>query len=74
MQEKRLWLLLLLINFYVSAQTKGVVVDESGKPIPYVNIWVENENIGTTSEENGEFSINVSDNKVLIVRNINRKW
>ena len=66
MQENRLWLLLLLMSFYVSAQTKGVVVDESGKPIPYVNIWVENENIGTTSEENGEFSINVSDNKYLI--------
>ena len=66
MQEKRLWLLLLLMSFYVSAQTKGVVVDESGKPIPYVNIWVENENIGTTSEENGEFSITASANKNLI--------
>lgn len=66
MQEKRLWLAFLLISFYVSAQTKGVVVDESGKPIPYVNIWVENENIGTTSEENGEFFINVSENKNLI--------
>ena len=66
MQEKRLWLLLLLINFYVSAQTKGVVVDESGKPIPYVNIWVENENIGTTSEENGEFSIADAENKTLV--------
>lgn len=42
MQEKKLWLVLLLMSFYVSAQTKGVVVDESGKPIPYVNIWVEN--------------------------------
>jgi hypothetical protein len=39
----------------------------SNKPIPYVNIWVENENIGTTSEENGSFSIHVEDqNKVLI--------
>ena len=66
MQEKKLWFILLLMNFYVSAQTKGVVVDESGKPIPYVNIWVENENIGTTSEENGAFSINVSDNKFLV--------
>jgi hypothetical protein len=42
------------------------VVDESGKPISYVNIWVENENIGTTSEENGEFSIAASANKNLI--------
>jgi hypothetical protein len=31
-----------------------------------VNIWVENENIGTTSEENGEFSITASANKNLI--------
>jgi hypothetical protein len=66
MQIKRLWLLLLLINFYVSAQTKGIVVDESGKPIPYVNIWVEDENIGTTSEENGEFSIIGVENKILV--------
>jgi hypothetical protein len=66
MLENRLWLVLFLIGFYVSAQTKGVVVDESGKPIPYVNIWVENENIGTTSEENGEFSIAASANKNLI--------
>jgi len=58
------FLLFLSISFF--AQTKGVVVDESGKPIPYVNIWVENENIGTTSEENGEFSIAGSANKNLI--------
>ena len=61
---KYLFLILFSISFF--SQTKGIVVDESGKPIPYVNIWVENENIGTTSEENGAFSINVSDNKYLI--------
>ena len=66
MQENRLWLLLLLMNFNISAQTKGIVVDESGKPIPYVNIWVENENIGTTSEENGEFSFADDENKTLV--------
>ena len=48
------------------AQVKGIVVDESGKPIPYVNIWVENEDIGTTSEENGEFSIAADENKTLV--------
>ena len=61
---KYLYFLLFSLSFF--AQTKGVVVDESGKPIPYVNIWVENENIGTTSEENGEFSINSPKNKNLI--------
>ncbi len=61
---KYLFLILFSLSFF--AQTKGVVVDESGKPIPYVNIWVENENIGTSSEENGEFSITASANKNLI--------
>lgn len=68
MQEKRLWLLLLLFSFYVSAQTKGIVIDSiSKKPISFVNIWVQNENIGTTTEENGTFIINaVENNKNLI--------
>ena len=60
-----LWLV-LLIGFSVSAQIKGEVVDENNQPISYVNIWVENENIGTTSEENGMFSINATGNKNLI--------
>ena len=60
-------LFFLLLSFPFSAQTKGVVVDESGKPIPYVNIWVENENIGTTSEENGEFVIYPSSNSKNLI-------
>lgn len=51
----------LLFSCFVSAQIKGVVKDSlTGKPIPYVNIWVENENIGSTSEENGTFFINTT--------------
>jgi hypothetical protein len=52
----------------LSAQTKGVVMDSISKlPIPYVSIWVENENIGVTSEENGNFEMNTIDkNKNLI--------
>jgi hypothetical protein len=54
----RTTLFLLLFSLSLSAQIKGIVKDSlSGKPIPYVNILVENENIGTTSEENGEFTI-----------------
>jgi hypothetical protein len=55
------------VNTSIYSQIKGIVLDESNKPIPYVNIWVENENLGTTSEENGLYSINVEDqNKVLV--------
>lgn len=56
-----------LFSLSLLAQTKGVVKDSlSGQPISYVNIWVENENIATTSEEDGTFSINVATDKNLI--------
>lgn len=49
------------------AQIRGVVKDSiSGQPIPYANIWVENENVATTSEEDGTFSIAVANTKNLI--------
>ena len=66
MKENKLLLVLLLIGFSVFGQIKGIVVDENNKPISYVNISVENENAGTTSEENGQFSILVSKDKNLI--------
>lgn len=63
MIEKRLLLALILLACSVSAQIKGIVKDSlTGNPIPYVNIWVQNENIGSTSEENGTFFINTSAN------------
>ncbi len=65
--------LFLLISYSLNAQIKGVVVDENNIPIPYVNIWVENENIGTTSEENGSFQLNVSKDKNLIFSAIGYK-
>ena len=63
MKEKRfLSLILFIAAFSLSAQVKGIVKDNStGEPIPFVNIWVENENIGTTTEINGTFSINVKE-------------
>jgi len=54
-------LLLFLFSISLSAQIKGVVKDSlTGNPIPFVNIWVENENIGASSEENGTFEIYTS--------------
>ena len=62
MIEKRLLLVFILFTCSVSAQIKGVVKDSlTGKPIPFVNIWVQNENIGSTSEENGTFQINTTE-------------
>lgn len=65
----RKWIfgLILLLGIPLSAQVKGIIVDELGKPVPYVNIWIENENNSTTSEENGEFTIHVALHKNLIL-------
>ena len=49
------------------AQTKGIVKDSlSGLPIPYANIWVEDENIGTNSESDGTFYLDLKTEKNLI--------
>lgn len=59
----------LFITIQNFAQINAKVADSvSKKSLPYVNIWVENENIGTTSEENGAFVIsNNALNKTLIL-------
>ena len=62
MKKENYIIVLLLISVSTWAQISGVVKDSITKqPIPYVNISVENENKGTTSEENGTFSIHVSE-------------
>lgn len=67
MKENRLILFFLVVSQFALSQIKGVVKDSlSGEPIPYVNIWVENETIGTTSEENGSFSLDIKEEKVLV--------
>jgi len=63
----RITILFFIISYSISAQIKGVVKDSlTGKAISYVNIWVQNENIGASTEENGEFSINTTKTKNLI--------
>ncbi|RNI26782.1 carboxypeptidase-like regulatory domain-containing protein [Rufibacter latericius] len=51
-------------------QVKGIIVDkETNKPVAFANIWVENENLGATSSEKGEFSLGQSDmqGKTLVI-------
>ena len=52
---------LLWVCNLVSSQIKGIVLDTVTKnPIPYVSIWIENENNGTTAEENGQFQLTIA--------------
>ena len=51
--------LFLLFPLYLFSQTSGLIVDKSTeKGVPFANIWIEDENIGTTSDNVGKFSLN----------------
>lgn len=60
-----LTLILFLINsFSLFGQQKvnGIVIDkESGEPVPYLNIGIENTSTGTISEQDGYFELLIPD-------------
>ena len=65
--KKLLVITILLISNYCFSQLKSVIIDnETKEKIPYVNIWVENKNIGTTSNENGEFELEIDGTKIIL--------
>lgn len=67
MREKILILIFFIVSQIAFSQIKGVVKDSiSGEPISYVNIWVENETIGTTSEADGRFSLEMNQDKNIV--------
>lgn len=67
MKKYTICLLLVFYAQFATAQVKGTVTDPNNVPIAFVNVGVENEALGTTSEENGSFYINLKDtNKTLI--------
>lgn len=56
--KQLLHFILLLISVGAIAQIKGSIKDSTTKePIPYVNIWIEGEDVGTTADENGSFTL-----------------
>lgn len=67
MKNILLSLIICLIGTATKAQITATVKDPTDqKPIPYVNIWVENENIGVTADENGKFTISAPVNSKLV--------
>lgn len=63
MKIKLLLLVFVLISTTISAQIVGKVTDTNGEPLPYVNIYLQNSYIGTTTNDDGNYSLNVSDKK-----------
>lgn len=68
MKENRVIWIFLIVTQFAFSQIRGVVKDSiSGEPIPFVNIWVENETIGTTSEADGSFFLEASKEKNIVI-------
>jgi len=65
--KKLLLLSFLLLSNYGFTQIKSVIIDrETKERIPFVNIWVEDENVGTTSNQQGEFELSNKEPKVIV--------
>jgi TonB-dependent starch-binding outer membrane protein SusC len=69
-------LLLMLCCFMARGQDttiKGIIKDDAGAPVPGANIIIKGTTSGTTSDANGEFSINASASDILVVSFIGYK-
>lgn len=65
---KSIFTFILILIFYTSfAQVKGIVSDENGNPLPFVNIYIENTYIGTTSNEKGQYELQVQNKEQVTV-------
>ncbi|MEL1254908.1 DUF5686 and carboxypeptidase regulatory-like domain-containing protein [Flavobacterium sp. DGU38] len=50
------------------SQIKGIITDEKGNPLPFVSVFEENTYSGTTSNEQGQYLLNVKEpgkNKII---------
>lgn len=52
---------------FQNTNVKGKVLDKNGLPLPGVSIKIKNTTIGTVSDVNGNYSINVSDDNSVLV-------
>ena len=54
------------LAFYAQQTVQGTVVDDQGLPVPSINIAVEGTDRGTTTDFDGNYSIELSNGEVLL--------
>jgi hypothetical protein len=52
-------ILLLLFSCFSIAQIKGKVTDSKGNALPYASVTIEKTYVGTSTNENGEYELNI---------------
>lgn len=65
--KKIIILSVLFLNTFLFAQIKGTVTDTEGNLLPFVNIYIENTYIGTTTNEFGAYELNYNEAKSVSV-------
>lgn len=50
-----------LLGFAVQSQIVGKVTDKQGQPIAFVNVYIENSYTGTTTNEDGNYKLEIKD-------------
>ena len=53
-------------NIKIEGNTKGIVTDENGVPLPGVSVLIKGTDVGTQSNFDGEFGLNTSSGDVLV--------
>ncbi len=57
----KLLFFVFFISTTISAQIVGKVTDNEGQPLSYVNIYLQNSYIGTTTNDDGNYTLNISE-------------
>ena len=65
--KQTLLLLTFLFSIYSFSQIIGNIKGTDGNPLAFVNIYIEGTYIGTTSNDEGNYELNISDNKSVII-------
>ncbi|MEX2349260.1 MAG: DUF5686 and carboxypeptidase regulatory-like domain-containing protein [Flavobacteriaceae bacterium] len=61
MKKILLTLVLFLAAFTVQSQIVGKVTDKQGQPVPFVNVYIEDSYTGTTTNEDGNYKLEIKD-------------
>lgn len=57
--KKQITLLFFFLNICTFAQIRGTITDNQGTPLPLVSVLVENTYNGTSSNEQGQYELNI---------------
>ena len=62
-----LWILMVQIGFAQQKTITGIIIDETGLPLPGATVVIENTNRGVSTDFDGNFSIDAESGEVLVI-------